>query len=284
MRCAEVQDRLSAYYDGELSSDLCSAVDAHLESCEHCAQELDRFRELSALAQKLNEPEPPADLWPELERALDEQHRESSVTLGNIRAWLFTPRTALAATVAAVFVAVGLAWWMYRAGQGPHDHLAVDFAAYVDEFQDRPQAAQQLLLARYPGKPVELEEAASELGYVPAVAHGLPEDYLLDTVYVWDMPCCKCVQSVCTRRDGTTVAIFEHNEDQPTWFGRRPSVDVHCNGRPCKIFEVESQLAASWTSGRRRITVVGLRDVNDVSELVAQLGEGDHAATEHAPG
>lgn len=271
--CAELQQQLSPYYDGELSGEAREAVEAHLSGCADCAGRLDRFRGLSALAQKLAEPTPPADLWPALEQKLDEQQSAVGPSrTGRLRAWLTTPRAALLAAAAVLVAAVGIGWSLYRGGQTPHDHLAVDFATYVEEFRERPEAAQRLLLARYPGEAVDLDGARREVGYMPAVERGLPEDYRLDAVYVWKMPCCKCVQSICRRADGTTVAIFEHNDEQPTWFGPRPTVDVECDGRACRIFDVENQLAASWRVDHRQITVVGLRDVKDVADLVAHLG------------
>ena len=74
-----------------------------------------------------------------------------------------------------------------------HDrHLAATFNDFLNQFDDNPQVAQQVLLASYEGDAVDLPTAAKTLGYQPAVARGLPPGYTIDSVYVLNMPCCKC--------------------------------------------------------------------------------------------
>ena len=83
------------------------------------------------------------------------------------------------------------------------------------------------------------------------------------------MPCCTCVQSLCKRTDGTTVAIFEHDNAQPDWFGRRQTNTIDCAGQCCTLVRVDSQLAATWQFGQRHITVIGARDVTEIDKLAA---------------
>ncbi len=47
MECPEVQNRLSAYFDGELEEDQRLVIAAHLERCSACAEELQVFGRLS---------------------------------------------------------------------------------------------------------------------------------------------------------------------------------------------------------------------------------------------
>ena len=124
-----------------------------------------------------------------------------------------------------------------------------------------------------------MTEATTKLGYRPAAADGLPEGYSLDTVYVLKMPCCTCVQCICTTEDGTTIAIFEHDTDQPIWFGNRPSIDASCFGKTCNIVQVDNLLAVSWQMNRRHLTVVGARHVEDLEGLIASLQEGPSSGT-----
>ena len=71
MDCPEVKELLSAYYDDELTSGQRTAVAEHLACCDECAHELEGFRRLSALAERLAQPEPPARIWQQLEAQLD---------------------------------------------------------------------------------------------------------------------------------------------------------------------------------------------------------------------
>lgn len=60
MDCFEVKEHLSAYLDDELSSDNRAALAEHLATCDECTHQLQGFRSLSAMAERLPRPEPPA--------------------------------------------------------------------------------------------------------------------------------------------------------------------------------------------------------------------------------
>ncbi len=66
------------------------------------------------------------------------------------------------------------------------------------------------------------------------------------------------------------IAIFEHDDEEMTeWFGDRPAMAANCSGKRCSLVEVNDRIAASWKRDKRHITVVGLRDVAELTELVA---------------
>ena len=272
MDCPEVKELLSAYYDDELTSGQRTAVAEHLAGCDECAHELEGFRRLSALAERLAQPEPPARIWQQLEAQLDAasgtEHERSTFRDG--RLWTRQPMVRLGlATAAAILIAVG--WfgsrsWFEHSG---HHQMAAVFGQYLDEFARDPAAAQQLLLAQYEGQAADAEQVLRTVGYRPAVADGMPEGYSVESTYVMKMPCCTCVQCVCTRSDGTTIAIFEHDDEDPNWFGDRPGTEAICNGKRCSIVELDNRIAASWKQGKRYITVIGARDTAEVDQLVA---------------
>jgi hypothetical protein len=79
------------------------------------------------------------------------------------------------------------------------------------------------------------------------------------------------VQAIYRRADGQTIAVFEHVDDQPVWFGERPSIQARCNGMPTSLVQVDDCLAASWRQDGRYLTVVGANDVEQVAQLVAFL-------------
>ena len=68
------------------------------------------------------------------------------------------------------------------------------------------------------------------------------------------------------------VAVFEHGDNQPVLFGQRPTFTAHCNGKPCSLARVNGRLATTWQNGQRNISLVGARDLDEVSEFVAWLG------------
>ncbi len=276
MDCSDVKELLSAYHDDELPSDKRAAVAQHLEGCEPCAQELEGFRSLSAIAESLTHPEPPARLWQQLEEHLDVEPGKRA-DLPPSFPWLqWTRKPAVRfglATAAAILIVVGALGYRTWLQHGDDTQFVSAFGQYVNEFQRDPDAAQQILLAKYQGRAVDAEQAIHAVGYRPAVAGGMPEGYAVDSTYVMQLPCCTCVQCVCTRADGTTIAIFEHDDEEPHWFGDRAVTEAACGGQQCRMVTLDNRLAATWQHGTRHITVVGARDKEEVGELVAWFDE-----------
>ena len=160
----------------------------------------------------------------------------------------------------------------------PHHRHARVFGHYLEEFQRDPQKAQNILLANYQSEALDTEFAVQKVGYRPAVAAGLPEGYSIESLYVMEMPCCTCVQTLCRRSDGSVLVVFEHDDDQPNWFGGRPGIMANCGGKQCSLVGLDSQLAASWKRGKRHMTIIGARDVAEVDKMVSWL-DGTGKAT-----
>ena len=275
MDCSEVQELLSSYFDDELASDTRKAVADHVGSCADCKGELSRFEVLSSLARGLDVASPAQRIWSQLEPQLDRESSEHEVRPRRAVLWFRTRigQVAMAATivVAAVLVWAGYSAW-FQADE--HDGFAAEFSQYLEEFRANPDGAQQFLLAKYEGQTVDAEQAVGLVGYRPAIADGLPQGYSVTSTYVMKMPCCTCVQCLCNRGDGSTIVIFEHDDEETTeWFGDRPELTVDCNGTRCRVVELDDALAASWKSDNGHITVVGIRDVAELTRLVAWLEE-----------
>lgn len=276
MNCSDVQQLLSAYFDKELADDARSNVGEHLDECSECSRELAAFENLSVLASDLHTPAPPDHLWQQIAQQLDRHADDGQPVaewVGPSRHWSsVTPR--LFALAATVFVAVGIGWFSYHSwfAHGEHDQFAIEFGHYLDVFSRDPNAAQQILLAKYENRLVDPNQVIGRIGYRPAVADGLPEGYTVESTHVVKMPCCTCVQSTCRRSDGSTLAVFEHDDEQtPDWFGDRPEITASCNDTQCCLVELDDQIAASWKQGTRHITLIGVRDVAEVSQMVAWL-------------
>ena len=173
----------------------------------------------------------------------------------------------------------GAVVWLQHAGDG-HGHVAANFGRYLDEFERDPAAAQQVLLSSYEGRAVTYDEAAMKVRYQPVTPERLPNGLLRKEVYLLRMPCCTCVQAIYERANGERLAVFEHVDDQPVWFGPRPTIHARCNGTPCSLVQVDDRLAASWKRNGRYVTIIGAGDLDQVTELVAYL---DVQQTENHP-
>jgi anti-sigma factor RsiW len=275
MECVKIQELLSAYHDDELSIEARSSVARHAQTCPRCRSELEVVGKMSRMVRGLDELEPPGGIWAGIEAALDAQQTDRAVVpcarqpSHGARRW----RMGLLTTAALVLLATGVIWtattmWPVPGHLG---ELAADFDQYLESFSDSPLAAQNILLAKYESRAVNVTEAAEQLGYQPAVAAGLPPGYSLESMHVFDMPCCKCLKTLCRRDDGKLLAIFEHTEEQPIWFGARPRIDTQCSGCQCSVIGVDQGLVASWKSNTRQLTVVGARDLDEITDLVAHF-------------
>ena len=265
MQCSETLDLLSAYHDGELPADLIGPVEEHLRGCESCRRELRAFQRLSELATHLCTDEHPRTSWEDIEPQIaDVSHRDTSLMTPPSRRLRRWPAVVAALAAAICLFAV---WWNRPA----HDHLAADFEEFLDVFDQDVDAAQNVLIANYHGQPTTIDEAQAVLQYRPLVAKGMPDGYALHAAYLFKMPCCTCMEAVYQREDGSCVCVFEHNEDQPIWFGSRPAVDAHCGGAQCRLVQVDGRLAVTFRRGRRFITLIGVQEVDEARRLVEAL-------------
>ncbi|WP_238388662.1 anti-sigma factor [Roseimaritima ulvae] len=159
-------------------------------------------------------------------------------------------------------------------GGTPHDHMA-QFAGVMNDYLQKlpsdPDAAEQMLLSKYDGETVDSDGAVKLVGYRPIVSSGLPAGYSLESTSVLKMPCCTCVKAVCKRDDGSTLVLFEHDDEEAAWFGNRPSSIAMCGEKNCCLVDLDSSIAATWKQGSRSVTAVGVRDQHEVATLVTWL-------------
>jgi len=223
---------------------------------------------MSDLAHSMPEPRPADGAWQELASKLDSEKPVSTIMpLHSERTWL-NKNVLLAATVLLV-VGVSLAFFLER---DEHDnHMAVNFDHYLKEFVHDTKRAQVMLASAYPNQTVDLEQAVQHLKYTPVATKRLPDGYTLDSVQVFEMPCCKCIQCIYKKADDSTLVLFEHDTDQPIWFGERPAVTCKCNGKSTRLVTYDGQLAASWPSGQRHLTLIGARDAKQIIQIMDHL-------------
>jgi len=266
VNCPEVQERLSSFYDSQLSQEEAARVEAHVTGCSTCGEKLASFQQLSGLSGQLSDPPIPAQLWKELQAKLDSPE-EPNVVLAHTGSRQIPSRFMVLA--ATILVAVGIGVVAYQIWDSPSQkHLMVNFAHYLENFSEQPDHAQQVFLAKYDGQPMTLSEATKVLGYEPVAAKGLPPGYTVKEVHLLTMPCCTCAQVVCTDEAGNSIAIFEHAIDQPVWFGDRPTEECDCHDVPTSIRRAGDRLAATWKEGTRYITMIGATDLDEVAEFV----------------
>ena len=119
-----VINQLSAYCNGELSTEESRDVREHLLACERCRHEHDEMKLGVQLAQQLPLATAPGDMWAEIEELLDRQLRKPVLQPKAPKlAWGFGwYRIAALSAVVVVAVAIGLMWSSYY---GPRAALQV---------------------------------------------------------------------------------------------------------------------------------------------------------------
>jgi len=263
MDCLQIQDLLSQLHDGELPLEQTTRVEAHIATCESCASELDRLRRLSEAAKALMDARPREDAWSRIEQQLDADRGTAEIVKSRRRR-----RSMLWSAAAACALVVMALAGLFRV----NDHeLAVDFDKYLDAYSQDPDQALRALFAEYPAEEVDVQTATARVGYRPVVPNALPDGYSVDSIHVMNMPCCKCVKTICRDDNGDTFVIFEHDSEQAVWFGDRPRSNQLLGGVETTVIEFDEQLAATWRVGQRSVTLVGAGDVDDLSKLVRAI-------------
>ena len=276
MNCPEVEELLSGYFDDEIAPDSRATVRSHIEGCPTCAGHLEEFQRLAALSAGLDDPAAPSHLWSDLERGLGAGEVDGSARpVSATRSTAWSESIGRWAAIAAVLV-IGVGSLAYQSlSSTPHDERMANMDRYLDQFSENPDAALKNLSARYKTQTVDLEGAAQLVGFQPVAARRLPRGYSLDTFQVLDMGCCTCTQATYKSDDSDTLVLIEHGPDEPACLGNRPMVNCRCDGKPTSIVQVGDRIAASWKADKRYVTLVGARDLEQVTELMAYLNTSD---------
>lgn len=274
MSCDTIRPLLSAFHDGELSPAQRDDVLSHLESCAACRAETQRFAAVSRMALVLRESQSP-DLWESIATQLDGNRPprpRRGWRLGSLRehrrhlVW----GTALAAVVAILAVA---SWQWSPLVDSHHRQMDANLARFVDGFRRDPVQAQRTLQDQYASRLVEPESLISLVKYQSVAPAELPGGFRRESTRVFDMPCCKCVQTVYTSNGRPSLALFEHVNEESAWFATMPSINATCCGHSIKLVQCGDGLCAAWKGDGRFITVVGADTLEALSEVIAVIEE-----------
>jgi negative regulator of sigma E activity len=270
MGCDWVEEYLSAYIDNKLVLQDRIHFESHCDQCDSCRA---LAAEYQAIGRLMRQSEAGVDtrlLWERVEHRLDDNRVTPISTSAQPKTWVYL--------VLATAASVALTWFVVRnpssehyASDAAHEHavLAVDFQEVIRTAKSEPKAAIAKLVSKYQGKELDAKATTSYLGYEPAIMKSVPEGFTRVSTHVLNMPCCKCSASICERKDGTSLIVFEHKDDQPVWFGDLPSIETQCSGKTCKIIEAAGQLAVSWKADDRQLTMIGATDIVEVNQWVA---------------
>lgn len=268
MNCIEVTNLLSAFLDGELTGSRLTEVTRHLEACADCRRLQESYLRLGQLSRDALPAAPIGDLWPSIATGLAQDEVSRPVPASR-RAWL--GRWTIWAQVAAVLVLLGigmLAW--NRPLSHAEKQLADVFDRYLIAFSTSPVEAQEILDKAYPSTLVSIGQSHPLADEAVMVRRGDLPGLRRVSVVVRNLPCCDCVQGLFQRPDGSYLTVFEH-EMPSQWDTNQPCTMVNCANCKCRLMQIDSRFAASWTHDSRYFTVIGAHDLDEVESLVRLL-------------
>ena len=134
MQCGEVMDLLSAYYDGELSTDKADSVSVHVSGCAVCAAELETLHKLSDLTARLDQPAPPSQAWPRIAAQLDTSQLPTHPIVSSAR-----PKSRKTLLAIALLLLASVSWFASTQWHvHDHHHLTEHFGVFLDSFEKTP--------------------------------------------------------------------------------------------------------------------------------------------------
>lgn len=272
MGCSEYQELLSAYYDDELAPELRIRVESHIEGCFKCSQELVGFERLSSIAVRGDGPNPPDSVWAAVSQVLDGSESDGQVVIAkNVSSKNHSQILKYIAAVSATMLLGLVGFQLFLSGGHDHKEMA-EAIEYVAANVDLDGISSHLL-GKYDGGIISPDDAFSQVGYRPIASNGLPSGYTVESIHIIDMPCCKCTQTACLRSDDSRFFIFEHDNEDTGWFEHRIKRKRNCGGWDCKIIELDNRLAATYKTGNRHVTMLGVRDLEEIDLLVSRFEE-----------
>ncbi len=279
--CTSIRGKLSAFYDGELDPRDRREVELHVESCPECRSMLKDFQRLSKLASEMRVDEPPEHIWTHLEKSLAARglspegtrspavvpERQSRMAVFRFRR---LPPQVLAAAAAVLVVAAFLVGYSLLS---PDDHTLIRREITWLAENLNSDSVVSYLPQKYAGQTIDPNRFEQQYGYRPVAFRGLPQGYTVEQAHVMEMPCCRCIQTVCRKPDGSRVVILEHDDAVHGWMEN--SKTMNCNGVQCRCAELDGKMIASLDQGGRAVTVIGDLKKEDLDQLVASWSLAD---------
>jgi hypothetical protein len=267
MNCDNVRQMLSAFHDGELPAPANHDVEQHLSTCVECRQKLESMARIGQVARTLIDPGPSVDLWPQIVAQMSDVARSRN---DGKRGWLTNRLMAVAALAVGVMLIVGIGVWQGWFSPTEEQRMARIFDRYLKDFAVSPLKAQNMLDRAFPPMSVEQSENSTVASTSMVGLREKMPGLTRVAMHVRNLPCCDCVQGLYQRDDGTYVTVFEH-EMPSSWDASSKGREVQCGDCVCRLRQLDSRLAATWTHDARYFTVIGVTGEDELKQIVEQL-------------
>lgn len=295
MNCDQVKSILSCYYDCECVDENVSLVEQHLSNCSDCREELASFEGLSDLfSRSLLSDHAGSQVvpnWEAVSAKLSVDSSEKTTVLTDDSAWWggIGPRRmaigfglALAASLLLLVIPRKVDSPKGDGELAPGE-IAIDYSTLLGQFAGQPALALQSLGEKFDGREVSANDFEEMIGYRPRIATSLPSGMRLVSTKVLRLPecmcedgkctCapgkCNCAAALCQRQDGSELLVIEHCESKGVTFGSMSARPVGDSNHALQLMGQGAELIASWATGSRRYTAVGLKDDSEAMQLAS---------------
>ncbi len=267
MRCSDVQDQLSSFYDCECDSETRRCICQHMENCPSCQAALEEFKSVSKLVRAITPGLAPD--WNQIQSALvlrtasDHSpaqasdsaltpHSQSTATVvspvpanlvGDDRLQsddpVLLPRPAwkkylpyIAAFAACLLLAVAYRGFVQPGNpQLNSQAYLIDYESLADAFHHSPQTAVDEFLAKFSagGQSVAAKQT---IDFPLLIASRLPGDNALVETHAVHLPQCHCRAGQCVCGPGgcnCAVCVCQRND------GSRYLIFEHCPTQPTRL-------------------------------------------------
>jgi hypothetical protein len=141
MDCELCSSELSAHLDQELSESRTAQVLAHVQSCSHCAEELESLKQAKAFVENhIGELELRPEMWKSVRTQIATM--EAPDPSAGFFPFLFASRWRAAAAVAAVALALTVGFWQYLQFRQARNDLQQYMSDYIQARQMQDKALQ----------------------------------------------------------------------------------------------------------------------------------------------
>jgi hypothetical protein len=252
MSCEPIRTWLGPFHDSELDPARRALVEIHLGGCSACAAELAALAELGQLVRETIAPEPPSQLWAQIDQRLAATRIPQSGRL-----W------RSAAVAALLFLAVAAGWMAHKI-LGPNHPGGSPVLATDD---DSPTLDD--LLAARDGQHVGLENASRLVNFRVVPVSGLG-GYRLDECCVCKGGCCDLLRCKYLR-GADAVLLVQCSAGHAPRCGDRPVLEADVQGKRVRIIQCADCLAATWRTDETAFSLIGPNDLSELVRLLASV-------------
>ncbi len=265
-------ERLSKYFDGEITAGEQKAIEEHLRHCSYCNRHLHQLQQLHTIVEQSIEPELTRDLWSDIKHQIDLRN-EDEYSSFTVKKWM------VAAVISLIMLAGG--WWL--TGGLSHgvrlfksvsvtdvNQFAFDYGLYLSGLEN-PEIMQQFNKGynRQQAENGEMVDSAV-LQARNNLINSLPRDISVVSIYLLESGCCQCNQYTL-EYNGQQITLFQQPKKHPAEFTGYHKKHTKIDTADCSRVDAGDHTALAFDSGESKYVVVGRKNDPMLAAIMHRL-------------